>query len=49
MIQKVGGFKLVQFTDRMSQISARNNLRDTQDRVDNINDIKNEVIEKFIK
>lgn len=47
--EKVVGFEFVWFTDGMGWISARNNLRETFDRMDNIyniNDMKNGVMEK---
>ena len=45
--EKVVGFEFVWFTDGMGWISARNNLRETFDRMDNvynINDMKNGVM-----
>lgn len=47
---KVVGFEFVWFTDRMGWISARNNLRETFDNMDNIfniNDMKNGVMKEI--
>lgn len=47
---KVEGFKFVWFTDGLGWISARNNLRETfetMENIYNINDLKNNVILKF--
>ena len=49
---KVVGFEFVWFTDGMGWISARNNLRETFDNMDNIfniNDMKNGVMAKIFK
>ena len=49
---KVVGFQFVWFTDGMGWISARNNLRETFDSMDNIyniNDMKNEVMGEIFK
>lgn len=49
---KVVGFEFVWFTDGMGWISARNNLRETFDSMDNIyniNDMKNGVMVKIFK
>ena len=48
--ENVIGFEFVWFTDGMGWISARNNLRETFDRMDNIyniNDMKNGVMNKI--
>jgi type II restriction enzyme len=50
--EKVVGFEFVWFTDGMGWISARNNLRETFDRMDNIyniNDMKNGVMGEIFK
>lgn len=50
--EKVMGFAFVWFTDGMGWISARNNLRETFDRMNNIYniaDMKNGVMEKIFK
>ena len=50
--EKVVGFKFVWFTDGMGWISARNNLRETFDKMDNIyniNDMKNGVMGEIFK
>lgn len=50
--EKVVGFEFIWFTDGMGWISARNNLRETFDRMDNIyniNDMKNGIMEKIFK
>lgn len=47
---KVVGFEFVWFTDGMGWISARNNLRETFDNMDNIfniNDMKNGVMKEI--
>lgn len=47
---KVVGFEFIWFTDRMGWISARNNLKETFDNMDNIyniNDMKNGVMKKY--
>lgn len=49
---KVVGFEFVWFTDGMGWISARNNLRETFDNMDNIfniNDMKNGVMKEIFK
>ena len=49
---KVVGFEFVLFTDGMGWISARNNLRETFDNMDNIfniNDMKNGVMKELFK
>ena len=49
---KVVGFEFVWFTDGMGWISARNNLRETFDNMDNIfntNDMKNGVMKRIFK
>ena len=49
---KVVGFEFVWFTDGMGWISARNNLKETFDNMDNIyniNDMKNGIIQEIIK
>lgn len=50
--EKVLGFEFVWFTDGMGWISARNNLRETFDRMDNIYniaDMKNGIMSKIFK
>lgn len=50
--EKVVGFEFVWFTDGMGWISARNNLRETFDSMDNIyniNDMKNGVMKEIFK
>jgi type II restriction enzyme len=49
---KVVGFEFVWFTDGMGWISARNNLKETFDNMDNIYniaDMKNEIMQKIFK
>ena len=49
---KVVGFEFVWFTDGMGWISARNNLRETFDNMDNIyniNDMKSGVMMEIFK
>ena len=49
---KVVGFEFVWFTDGMGWISARNNLRETFDRMENvynINDMKNGIMKEIFK
>lgn len=49
---KVVGFEFIWFTDGMGWISARNNLKETFDNMNNIyniNDMKNGIIQKIIK
>ena len=49
--RKVVGFEFVWFTDGMGWISARNNLKETFDNMDNlynINDMKNGIINKIL-
>ena len=49
---KVVGFEFVWFTDGMGWISARNNLKETFDKMEyiyNINDLKNDIIKQIIK
>ena len=50
--KKIPGFKFVWFTDGMGWISARNNLRETFDNMDNIyniNDMRNGIMGKIFK
>ena len=50
--EKVVGFEFVWFTDGMGWISARNNLRETFDRMENvynINDMKNGIMKEIFK
>lgn len=50
--EKVVGFEFIWFTDGMGWISARNNLKETFDNMDNIyniNDMKNGIIQEIIK
>ncbi len=50
--EKVVGFEFIWFTDGMGWISARNNLRETFDRMENvynINDMKNGIMKEIFK
>ena len=50
--EKVVGFEFVWFTDGMGWISARNNLKETFDKMDNIYniaDMKNGVMKEIFK
>lgn len=50
--QKVIGFEFVWFTDGMGWISARNNLKETFDKMDNIyniTDMKNGIMKEIFK